>query len=600
MHFIKKSFTVLILIFLLLPQLVASQRDHATVASFEKDFQEGLKGFEQDHVEYLAENIKSLHPQNESQNFRKKYLVALYQYKKGEFVEAIENLLEVVQYSKSNNDSLLLANSYHNLGNAYYRSNMRNLSKKYFREAVQMKKFLDVKDYARVYQALGSINLEEGIGKNDSLIYSSISSYEMVIKIYQKENMIADEALSTSLLAESYYQLNQHKKALTYINRAISLAQEVKDLKQINFAMIKKASFLSASNKKEEALKIIEKPVQYFKDNAERQTYLYALEEKYKILMSLNRFEEANKVGQEKSSVNVEIYNSKYTDKIAELEASYDKLDKEKKLAIQEKEITENKLAIRNRGFYSIIFASLFTIISIILFGYFRRSQFIKKQLQKEIVLKEELNTITTENKLQEQRLSISRDLHDNIGSQLTFIISSVDTLKHLADDKSEKLNSKISNISQFTKDTIYELRDTIWAMNKREISLEDLNARISNYVENANQNLENINFEFQNTESVHHISFDSKTGISIYRFIQEAVNNAIKHADSSKINICFREENNLLIIEIADNGKGFNPDLNSNGNGLKSMQKRAEEVGARFYVESTEKGTKVSMKMIG
>ena len=77
-------------------------------------------------------------------------------------------------------------------------------------------------------------------------------------------------------------------------------------------------------------------------------------------------------------------------------------------------------------------------------------------------------------------------------------------------------------------------------------------------------------------------------------------MNNAIKHADSSKINICFREENNLLIIEIADNGKGFNPDLNSNGNGLKSMQKRAEEVGARFYVESTEKGTKVSMKMIG
>ena len=590
---------MLLLIFLLLPEMVAAQRDPAATVNFEKDFQECVKNFEKGENDHLEENIKKLHPKGESQNIKKKYLVALHQYKKGAFVEAIENLLEVIDYSKNKNDSVLLAKSYHNLGNAYYRSNMRDLSKKYFREAAQMKKFLDAKDYARVYQALGSINLEEGIGKDDSLIYESISSYEMVIKIYQRENMKGDEALSTSLLAESYNQLNQHKKALTYIDRAIALAQEVKDPKQINFAMIKKASFLLELNKKNEALKVIEKPVQYFKDNAERQTYFYALGEKYKILRSLNKFEEANEVSEEKSRVNVQIYDTRYTEKIADLEASYDKLDKEKKLAVQEKILSENKLAIRNRGFYSIIFASLFTIISIILIGYFRRSQFIKKQLSKEIALKEELNTITTENKLQEQRLSISRDLHDNIGSQLTFIISSVDTLKHLADVKSEKLNSKILNISQFTKDTIYELRDTIWAMNKKEISLEDLNARISNYVENANQNLENINFEFQNTKAVNNISFDSKTGISIYRFIQEAVNNAIKHADASKIGICFREENKLLIIEISDNGNGFNPEMKSDGNGLRSMKKRAEEIGAKFLVETSEKGTKVSIKMI-
>ena len=80
---------------------------------------------------------------------------------------------------------------------------------------------------------------------------------------------------------------------------------------------------------------------------------------------------------------------------------------------------------------------------------------------------------------MQEQRLRISRDLHDNIGSQLTFIISSIDNLKFVTKDVNEKLKDKLSSISSFTSDTIFQLRDTIWAMNKSEITIEDLHARI-------------------------------------------------------------------------------------------------------------------------
>ena len=91
---------------------------------------------------------------------------------------------------------------------------------------------------------------------------------------------------------------------------------------------------------------------------------------------------------------------------------------------------------------------------------------------------------IELQNKLHEQRLAISRDLHDNIGAQLTFIISSVDSLKYAFADGNPKLEDKLNNISSFTKETIYELRDTIWAMNKEEITIEDLKTRISNFIE--------------------------------------------------------------------------------------------------------------------
>ena len=74
---------------------------------------------------------------------------------------------------------------------------------------------------------------------------------------------------------------------------------------------------------------------------------------------------------------------------------------------------------------------------------------------------------IESQNKLQEQRLSISRDLHDNIGAQLTFIISSLENTKFGIPNLETAVEKRLDKISDFTRNTIVELRDTIWAMNK-------------------------------------------------------------------------------------------------------------------------------------
>jgi signal transduction histidine kinase len=84
------------------------------------------------------------------------------------------------------------------------------------------------------------------------------------------------------------------------------------------------------------------------------------------------------------------------------------------------------------------------------------------RQLEQESQLKLAISKIETQNKLQQQRLDISRDLHDNIGAQLTFIISSVDNIKYGFEIENPNLNSKLDRISNFTKSTIVELRDTI------------------------------------------------------------------------------------------------------------------------------------------
>ncbi|WP_296385312.1 ATP-binding protein, partial [Winogradskyella sp.] len=174
------------------------------------------------------------------------------------------------------------------------------------------------------------------------------------------------------------------------------------------------------------------------------------------------------------------------------------------------------------------------------------------------------------------------------IGAQLTFIISSLDNLKY-GFKLPEKLSSKLKYISEFTTTTIYELRDTIWAMNKSKITFEDLQIRISNFIEKANLAAQNIDFKFKVEDSVDRsISFTSVRGMNIYRIIQEAINNSIKYAEASEIEVVISKEEHQMKITIKDNGEGFDKGKVELGNGLYNMKKRSMDINGSLNIDST------------
>ena len=203
---------------------------------------------------------------------------------------------------------------------------------------------------------------------------------------------------------------------------------------------------------------------------------------------------------------------------------------------------------------------------------------------------------IETQNKLQEQRVLISRDLHDNIGAQLTFIISAIENLKYF-DPIKETLSHRYESIADFAKQTITELRDTIWAMNVGQITWEQLASRISNYLQNA-EKASSIKFEFQvseNLTSEHRLA--SADGIQVYRILQEGIQNAVKYADPNTISVKVYEQELSLHLEINDDGKGFDESKILPGNGLFNMRKRAEELGGTISIISEKgKGTQIHL----
>ena len=263
---------------------------------------------------------------------------------------------------------------------------------------------------------------------------------------------------------------------------------------------------------------------------------------------------------------------------IKDAQVKYKTIEKEKLLAESRANLAETELKVKKKNY--VIFGSLGLAILLGLLGYlFYKQQKLKNnQLKKENELKTALVKIETQNKLQEQRLRISRDLHDNIGSQLTFIISSIDNLKYKL--KKGETVEKLSKISGFTTNTIYELRDTIWAMNKNDITFGDLQSRISNFIDQAKIASENTEFTFTISENINsEYKFTSIQGMNLYRIIQEGINNASKYAEATKISVSIKEENSKYSILIKDNGKGFNLATEPLGNGISNIKKRSKDL---------------------
>lgn len=232
-----------------------------------------------------------------------------------------------------------------------------------------------------------------------------------------------------------------------------------------------------------------------------------------------------------------------------------------------------------------IVGSTISALLLLIIYLVYKNQKLKNKHQKQEHELTTAISKIETQNKLQEQRLSISRDLHDNIGAQLTFIISSIETLKQAFNITDDKINHKLLSISNFTKETITELRDTIWAMNHAAIDFNEIRSRILSFVDKGQKANEHINITFERDSVLDNLYFSSVEGMNIFRITQEAVNNAMKYSGAQNITLNAKKIDNQIKIIIKDDGKGFDINKTEIGNGILNMQKKSIRTeGDNFY----------------
>ncbi len=530
----------------------------------------------------------------------------------GEYQKAIQLTNEVL---KLNTSSKIKASAFNNLGTAYKRLGENEKAMKNYITALQIytkeNKLSEAatveNNIGLVYQSLEDFskaetyhlsalkhfdNMNDLAGKSKSynmlgIVYANMGdlekalinfklSYDLEIKLKNKVGI----SESINNIGGVFFYLGELDSALVYFNKSLQIDRENKDYSNLADGMNNIAEVYMNFNDFKNTELYLDSSLYLAKKYDYANAYLHSLETRSYMYEMKNDLKSSISYLREYYEAKDSVASLSNTNNLNELEAKYQTEKKEQQLVVKDLELK------KKTNFLVLISLLLGSFIVIGLLIY-RDLKLKNKQQKQEFQLKEAISVIEEQKKLQEQRLAISRDLHDNIGAQLTFIISSVDTLKYAFKITDDKINNKLSSISSFTRDTITELRDTIWAMNHTVIDFDEVHSRIANFVEKAKSAKENIDFDFEVEKDLGKTEFSSVVGMNVYRIIQEAINNAVKYSEATTIGIHAVKDGNALKVSVKDNGKGFDKDEIEFGNGLRNMKKRADEISATFEMSS-------------
>ncbi len=193
--------------------------------------------------------------------------------------------------------------------------------------------------------------------------------------------------------------------------------------------------------------------------------------------------------------------------------------------------------------------------------------------------------------KIEKVRLGIARDLHDDIGSAL----GSINILSKTANRKlqkslsTEEIAGTFNKIGESAQSTLESMDDIIWTINPEKDKLEDLIVRMREF---AIPLLEarDIRFGFE-LVSADYERVPMNARRNIFLIFKEAIHNIIKHADCTSVNIITGIKNNQFMLQVTDDGKGFEPEFETNRHGLQNMFHRAALSNGKLSIESTPEG---------
>lgn len=518
----------------------------------------------------------------------------------GDYEGALKMHIKSSEMAVDLEDPISLAKSYNNMGLIYFDLDDYEKSEEYLLKSLEIKKEQgDEVSVVGSYLNLGNVFRKLGVNNKDSITLNKAKRYySEALKLGEKTGYQKGMNIAYSSLALVETSLGNFDKGVEYGKLAVQKNMELNDVISEITSRVNLADAYRYKKQFELAKIEIEKGMELA-----RQTQNKFVEKEALLILSMIKsdngdFKNGLKHYQEYTRLKDSISSTEIKNRVNELETKFQVAESERSLAETRANLAESELKVKQRN--NVIYGSLALAFILALIGYlvYNQQKLKNRQLQKESELRTALAKIETQNELQEQRLRISRDLHDNIGSQLTFVTSSVDNLKFGLKGSNEAIAQKLSKISTFTTQTIFELRDTIWAMNKNEITSEDLQARIANFIEKAGSARDEVDFSFNVSEDIsENNAFTSVQGMNIYRIIQEAVNNALKYASATQITVGFSKKNGAFEVQIQDNGRGFNLQEVTLGNGLENIKKRAKDLGGKAVVYSEEnKGTSVTV----
>lgn len=222
-----------------------------------------------------------------------------------------------------------------------------------------------------------------------------------------------------------------------------------------------------------------------------------------------------------------------------------------------------------------------------------------RKKTEEEILQKNmQLKKFTShlQNVREEERSIISREIHDELGQQLTVLKMDIDWIKHKHDITNEAVILKLNKMLKMSDGILNTIRRI--SSDLRPAIIDDLGL-IAAMEWKCNDFEERMGVRCRFTSNVKERKFENNFSINTFRILQETLTNVSRHAAAKLVTVLLTENDNELQLEIVDDGKGISNENIHNRKtlGIIGMKERADLLGGILTIEGTKnKGTKTKL----
>ena len=272
---------------------------------------------------------------------------------------------------------------------------------------------------------------------------------------------------------------------------------------------------------------------------------------------------------------------------VARLETQYATREKENQIAIQKASLESKEAEIRLN--YILLAAAIAVILLLVIIFVLLRNRSLRKEelmiREKEIELREVQIKAAIASQ-EKERNRFARDLHDGFGQMISVLNLNIKSLEEEKNKTSEVRDRVFENCTRVIENMYDELRGICFDLMPQTLINQGLTTALQEFAlrinETGKKKVEVMTFGLEERLS-------ELEEISLFRIVQEWVNNLLKYNDADKINIQIVKDEQSIILTIEDNGQGFDASLltASTGNGWKNIQTRAKLVKGDINLET-------------
>jgi two-component system NarL family sensor kinase len=497
------------------------------------------------------------------------------------FVEALNN------YDLAGNQDKKTG-TYNNIGLVYY--HLKNYTKalNYFDKVLDST--IQPRDTILIASVLNNIAL---CYSSENKPDKALEYLERAVRLSEKINNKYGLCISYQLMGSIYLTLDQTEKAFDAFAVSIDIAREKEWSYQLAVSRLGNARVMLSINKTNEALKIANEVLEMAGAQASLVLKSDAHQALSDIYWKTGDYRNSMLQYREYTKTQEEIVNQTVIHQVYDVELTH--LNQVNKM--QQLELDRKMLIISNKNTLLFFLSLVFVLLLIgIWLAYLNHRHRQKVSLQTTIIeLTEKKSNAALEAEIQERK-RIGEELHDSLGYLLSLANLNASVLYKRKDIAEEKRKELLEALMKSIEDAFDEVRNISHNLAPSLLSERGLKGALKNISDRVNQSTKlSMSFDTFGLDD----KLDNLIENTLFRTIQEIVNNTIKHAGASNLFIQITQGNNEISLMAEDNGKGFNFDeiKKHSSYGLSHLKSRIENLNGTMYIDSNQnRGTIISI----